>query len=88
MSKDYSITYWADGFARWHAKVTFKPALGNTPEAIAIFPKAEKKAKQIIRREIQERNYEKVRRLSYKLVNHERDFFSGKLISVTWSDKW
>jgi hypothetical protein len=87
MSKDYEIIYWADGFARWYAKATFETALGNTSEAIAILAKAEKKAKQVIRREIQERMNAKVRRLSYEVVANETQLGSGRVISITWAEK-
>lgn len=87
MSKDYEITYWADGFNRWYAKATFTVALGNTGEAEVILARARKKAKKIIRREIQERMFGKVKRLSYEVVANEFQLGSGRLVSITWAEK-
>ena len=87
MSKDYSITYWADGFGRWHAKAHFTVALGNTGEADRCFANAERAAKKVIRREIQERMADKVKRLSYEVVANEFQLGSGCLKSITWAEK-
>lgn len=87
MSKDYEITYWADGFARWYAKATFETPLGNTPEAKTILANAERKIKKIIRREIQDRMFGKVKRLSYEVVANETQLGSGRLVSITWAEK-
>ena len=87
MSKDYNITYWANGFGIWHAKATFTIALGNTGEAERVVANAAKTAKKIIRREIQERMNAKTRRLSYAVVDNELQLGSGRLVSITWAEK-
>lgn len=83
--KDFEILYWANGFGVWHAKAVFAVPLGNTWEAEKVFLRAEKKAKQVIRREIQARMNDKVRRLAYKITEN-KELGTGQLVSITWAE--
>ena len=84
--KDYEITYWANGFGRWFAKADFVVPLGNTGEAMKVLFSAEKKAKQIIRREIADRMFDRPKRLSYEVTANE-EMGCGHLLSVTWAER-
>ena len=66
--KDYKINTFANGFGIWYADILFSSPIGNTGEAERIISNAMSNAKRAIRREIQERQSHKVRRLTYEIV--------------------
>jgi hypothetical protein len=71
---DYKLATSANGFAIWQCAITYEyPGLGNSPEAIAIIDRSIRSAKRSIRREIQERNANKVRRLRYRVKANDID---------------
>jgi hypothetical protein len=67
--KDYKLNTYANGFGVWHADIVFSSPMGNSGEAERIISNAIKNAKRAIRREIQERQAGKVKRLSYGIVS-------------------
>jgi hypothetical protein len=65
---NYTLTTSSNGFGIWQCAVKYEyPGLGNSPEAIAIIDRSIRSAKRSIRRELQERNATKVRRLRYRV---------------------
>ena len=71
---DYKLTTSANGFAIWQCAISYEyPGLGNSPEAIAIIDRSIRSAKRSIRREIQARNANKVRRLRYRVIANDLD---------------
>ena len=67
--KDYKLNTYANGFGIWHADILFSSPIGNTGEAQRIISNALTNAKRAIRREIQERQADKVKRLAYEIVS-------------------
>jgi hypothetical protein len=87
-NEDFTLLTWANGYGVWHAKATFTTPLGNTPEAIEISERALKKMKQAIRAEIVERMApKKCRRLTYEVKANEVQPGSGRLMSLTISER-
>jgi hypothetical protein len=88
MNANYSLNTYADGFARWHCRITFPyPGLGNTAEAERIALNAMANAKRRIRGEINERMAGKPKRLAYEVVNNETQLGSGRMLSLTIAEK-
>jgi len=85
MSYEYEI--WADGFRRWHAKITFNPVIGNTPEAQRIAHNALKNVKRQLRKTISRHDgigddY----RLRWEIVQN-KELGTGHLLSLTIAEK-
>jgi hypothetical protein len=86
--KDYKLNTYADGFGVWHSEITFSyPGMGNTWEAEIVISNAMKNAKREIRKAITERTSAKVRRLSYKVSDNTTQLGSGRLTSLTITEK-
>jgi hypothetical protein len=66
---DYKLNTYANGFGIWHADILFSSPIGNTGEAERVISSAITNAKRAIRREIQERQGDKVKRLAYEVVS-------------------
>jgi hypothetical protein len=69
--EDYKLNTYEDAFGIWHCRITYPIALGNSGEAEAIADKSMRAAKRAIRRELVDRNYHPVRRLSYKVAAND-----------------
>jgi hypothetical protein len=71
---DYTLTTSANGFGIWQCAIKYEyPGLGNSYEAEAIIERSLRSAKRSIRRELQERNANKVRRLRYRVKANDID---------------
>jgi hypothetical protein len=71
---NYKLTTSANGNGVWQCAITYPyPGLGNSPEAIAIIERSHASARRSIRRAIQERNANKVRRLRYRVKANDLD---------------
>jgi ribosome-binding factor A len=87
MTKNYTITTYANGFGVWHATAYFPIALGNTGEAQRIAYNALRACKRAIRREITERmNPTQCKRLSYQVKDNIVTPAIGTLRSITISE--
>jgi hypothetical protein len=84
--KDYRLNTYANGFGIWHADILFSSPIGNTGEAQRIISNALTNAKRAIRREIQERQSGKVRRLSYEIVSNN-ELSTGQLTALRIREK-
>jgi hypothetical protein len=74
MRNNYTVTTWADGYGRWHARALFTPAIGNTPAAERILYSARDSLRHAIRAAIVERQLPKeTRRLSYEVIELKLD---------------
>ena len=85
MSYEYEI--WADGFRRWHAKITFTPVIGNTPEAQRIAHNALKNVKRQLRKTISRQD--KVGegfRFAWEIIG-VNELSTGHLQSVTIAER-
>lgn len=88
MTKDYSLTSFADGFNRWYCRADFKfPGLGNTYEAEKIKYRALDACKRKIREEIKSREAQPIRRLSYFVSDNKIDSIN-RLHSITVAEKF
>ena len=86
-SKDYKLNTYANGFGIWHAEIIFTPPIGNTGEADRVADNAMRNAKRHIRQAIQERMSGKTRRLSYKVSSNSFEPGSGRLATLTITEK-
>lgn len=92
MSKDYSLTLWADGFANWHAKAIFTIPLGNTIDAYFVLENARAAARRAIRREILARSprdatAQDLARIRVK-VSANSSLGTGQLTTITWKEDY
>ena len=72
--KDYKLTTSANGYGIWQCDIQYAyPGLGNTLMAELVFERSLRSAKRSIRRAIQERSANKVRRLRYRVKANEID---------------
>jgi hypothetical protein len=84
--KHYKLNTFANGFGIWHADILFTSPIGNTGEAQRIISYALTNAKRAIRREIQERQSGKVKRLSYEVVSNN-ELSTGQLTALRIREK-
>jgi hypothetical protein len=84
--KNYKLNTYANGFGIWYADILFTSPIGNTGEAQRIISNALTNAKRAIRREIQERQSGKVRRLSYEIVANN-ELGTGQLTAIRIREK-
>ena len=85
--KEYELNTYADGFGIWHSKIIFTPPIGNTGEAERVADNAIRNAKRKIRQAIAERMSSQPRRLSYEVSANSSQLGSGRLVSLTISEK-
>jgi hypothetical protein len=83
----YTLTLWADGFGRWHARANFSPALGNTGEADRVAANALAAAKRNIRQNLAARQGQPLGRLAYEVTANTFTPGIGTLSSITISEK-
>lgn len=82
----YTLTFWADGYGRWHARATFTPALGNTGHAERIAANAIANAKRRIRNALAARQGQPLGRLGYAVTANTFTPGIGTLSSITISE--
>lgn len=70
MSRNYTIQTWADGFGRWHARITFTGGAATYSKRI---DKGIAAGKRAIRTEINARTNQRDYRLSYHEVSSLED---------------
>jgi hypothetical protein len=103
-SKNYTLTTWymPDNsrlyYGRWHCRIDFTIALGNTGEAERVANNGLRAAKRHIRNEIIDRNLtNKIengwqgpvfpKRLAYEVKSNKTEQGSGRLMSLTIAEK-
>jgi hypothetical protein len=86
-AKDYTLNTYANGFGVWHSEIFFTPPIGNTGEADRIADNAMRNAKRHIRQAIAERMSSKPRRLSYEVSSNSFEPGSGRLATLTITEK-
>jgi hypothetical protein len=86
--KDYKLNTYADGFGMWHSQIFFSVPMGNTGLAERIIANAIRNAKRHIRQATTERmEPTKCKRLSYFVSQNKDEPGSGRLTSLTISEK-
>lgn len=84
----YTVTAWADGFGRWHAKANFSPALGNTGDAERVANRALATMRRTIRENLQARQGAPLpARLRYGVTANTFTPGIGTLSSLTISER-